>query len=179
MAGRERKTPKGRCEGFTLLEFGVAAIILGVVAAVLLDRLRYYQEAAEKAHMEYTVATLKSALRLHVSTLMVEGRMGECAKLARQNPVDWLQQKPADYSGEFDGAPPDSAPPGGWYYDRVQRELVYRVRLGRHFVPGKDGRRQVRFRVAVVYDEIQGGEGASGLLVSGVTLAAVEPYRWF
>jgi len=168
-----------RCEGFTLLEFGVVAVILGIVAAVLLDRLRYYQEAAEKADMEYTVAALKSALRLQVSTLMVEGRMGECSKLAQQNPMDWLQQKPANYFGEFDGVPPDTVPRGGWYYDRAERELVYRVHLGRHFVTREHGQRQVRFRAAVVYDHGGKGAGSSGLLVSGITLIPVKPYQWF
>lgn len=172
---------KRRCEGFTLLELVVVIVVVSVLAAALLERMRYYQEAAEKAHMEYTVAALKSALRLHVSTLMVEGRMGECSKLARQNPMDWLQQKPANYFGEFDGAPPDTVPRGGWYYNRAERVLVYRVQLGRHFVTREHGQRQVWFRAAVVYDEIHGGKGAgsSGLLVSGVTLTPVKPYQWF
>lgn len=167
--------------GATLLEFAVVASVLGVLALVLLDRLAYYQEWAEKANMESTAAALKSALRMEFSTLMMEGRMREGSALARQNPMSWLDLKPANYLGEFDGAAPDVPPRGNWYYDRRALELVYRVNQGRYFTPDSRGRREVRFRVALIYDEMveNQGAGASPMAPSGVKLTLVEIYKWF
>ena len=54
-----------RCaRGLTLFEFVVSLTVVMVFAGVLLERLRFYQEAAEKAAMEYTVSTLKTALQI-------------------------------------------------------------------------------------------------------------------
>jgi len=170
-----------KCVGATLLEFAVTASVLGILAFVLLDRMTYYQERAEKANMEYTVATVKTALLVEFSTLMVEGRMQESPALLLRNPMDWLVPKPANYLGEFNGIAPDSLPRGNWYYDSGARELAYRVNRGRYFTPDSHGRREVRFRVTAVYDEISNKErgGAFPMPPSGIKLRAVEPYQWF
>jgi len=72
--------------GFTLIELIIVVCIVALCAALLLDRLRFYQEAAEKAAMEYTVATMKSALQLRVAAMLVRGEEGSIGKLARSNP---------------------------------------------------------------------------------------------
>ncbi len=59
--------------GLTLIELIVVICIIGVSAALLVDRLRFYQEAAEKAAMEYTVGAVKSALQLQVAAMLVRG----------------------------------------------------------------------------------------------------------
>ena len=167
--------------GATLLELAVAVSVLSILAYLLLDRMRYYQEWAEKANMEYTAASLKSALLVEFSILMVEGRMREGSTLLQQNPMDWLVPKPVNYIGEFNGAAPDTLPRGNWYYDRSAREVVYRVRLGRHFKPDSRGRQEVRYRVMAIYDESpkNGGLGYSLMPPSGVRLTPIEPLRWF
>lgn len=170
-----------KCAGATLLEFAVVASILGVVSFLLLDRLAYYQERAEKANMEYVATALKSALLVEFSMLMVEGRMREGTTLLRRNPMDWLDRKPANYIGEFDGDAPRAQSGGVWYFNRSARELVYRVKLGRHFMPDSRGEREVRFRVKANYDgeANKAQEGASPMLPSGVKLTTVEAYKWF
>src|SRR5438309_11434062 len=87
--------------GFTLIELIVVVCIVALCAALLLDRLRFYQEAAEKAAMEYTVATMKSALQLRVAAMLVRGEEGNIGILARSNPMDWLMEPPVGYRGEF------------------------------------------------------------------------------
>lgn len=167
--------------GATLLEFALMASVLGVLVFVLLGRMTYYQEWVEKANMEYTAATLKSALRMELSTLMVEGRMREIPAMERQNPMTWLEQKPANYLGEFDGAPPDTQPRDGWYYDKSTRVLVYRVNRGRYFVSDSRGQREVRFRVMAIYDKSPADMnlGASPMPPSGIKLLLIEAYKWF
>ena len=80
--------------GFTLIELIVVVCIVALCAALLLDRLRFYQEAAEKAVMEYTVATLKSALQLRVAALLVRGE-------EKKN----RRARPRQPGGLVDGAP--------------------------------------------------------------------------
>lgn len=167
--------------GATLLEFAVVASVLGILAFVLLDRMSYYQERAEKANMESIAAALKGALVVELSILMAQDRMRESPVLLQRNPMDWLDQKPANYLGEFDGAAPDTLPRGSWYYDRKARELVYRVNQGRYFQPDSRGRQEARFRISVIYDEMveNGGVGSSPMAPSGVKLTLVEMYKWF
>ena len=78
--------------GFTLIELIVVVCIVALCAALLLDRLRFYQEAAEKAVMEYTIATVKSALQLRVAYMLVRGDEKKIGALDRANPVDWLKE---------------------------------------------------------------------------------------
>jgi hypothetical protein len=170
-----------KCVGATLLELAVVVSVLGALAFVLLDRMAYYQERAEKANMETTATTLKIALLVEFSTLMVEGRMQESPALLRRNPMDWLAPKPANYLGEFNGIAPDTLPRGNWYYNSGARELVYRVNRGRYFTPDSRGRREVRFHVKANYDGAANKErvGASPMPPSGIKLVPVEAYNWF
>ena len=71
----------------TLIELVVVVCIIGVLGAVLLDRLRFYQEAAEKAAMEYNVGALKSALQLRVAAMLVRGEERNIESLANANPI--------------------------------------------------------------------------------------------
>ena len=52
---------RSRHAGLTLIELIVVVCIIALCAVLLLDRLRFYQEAAEKAAMEYNVGVVKSA----------------------------------------------------------------------------------------------------------------------
>lgn len=170
-----------RQTGFTLLELAVMAVILSILAAVLLHRLAYYQEVAEKMNMEATVSTLKSALLLKIAEYMTAGQRIDYERLAQENPMDWLEIKPPNYVGPFSGDALETIPPGSWHYDRSERTLVYQVNNGRHFVPDSQGRKQVRLRLVLSYGEIRGGEGVgdSPRQASGIKLTVVDAYRWF
>jgi general secretion pathway protein G len=169
-----------RLYGFSRLELMVVTIIFAVLAGILLDRLFYYQEAAEKADMEYRIRALKSGLRLRMATLLVEGRAQDFPSLANENPMDWLPQKPANYQGVTRRGDAEQLMAGNWYFDIDSRMLIYVIRSGDYFVPGVAGRKQVRLRINVVSNNQM---SASGMPLSdtaaGVTLVLVEPYRWF
>lgn len=166
-----------RFRGFSLLELMVAAVLIGIVVTVLLDRLLYYQEAAEKASMDYTVRTIESALRMRMATLLIEGRTQEYASLARENPMDWLSEKPGNYAGQFKGPDIDRIPAGDWYFDLGSHTLIYLIKRGDHFESGISGPKRVRFRVSLIRNPPEGMEVDQP--VAGVTLRLVEPYRWF
>lgn len=180
---RRRLTPsvgRGPAQaGFTLFELIVVVCIIALMAGILLNRLHVYEEAAEKAAMQQTAAAIKSALQMRVAAYMISGRDREIENLRNENPVSWLQEKPATYAGEFFADAYARVRPGSWYFDLTRRELVYVVNLGDNFKPGSDARKWVRFRVRIEYDNMPGKDGSPRKVLSAVSFGPVPPYVWF
>lgn len=176
---RVRPGAAGRHAGFTLFELIVVICIVSILAGILLNRLQVYKEAAEKAAMQQTAAAIKSALQMRVAAYMIGGRDNEIENLRNENPVNWLQEKPADYAGEFYADAYARVPPGSWYFDLTRRELVYVVKLGDNFKPGPDGRKWVRYRVKLGYEELPEAGGPPRKVLSAAGFAPVRPYVWF
>lgn len=169
-----------RQPGFTLFELLAVVCIVAVMATVLLDRFRVYQEAAEKAAMQQTAAAIKSALQLRVAAYLIDGREREVESLAAMNPMNWLQEAPGNYAGEFFADAYPKVSPGSWYYDLAGKELVYVVNLGEKFRPGPDGRKWVRYRVRITYEDAgPQRDGGTRRILSAATFAPIQPYTWF
>jgi len=169
--------------GFTLLELIVVIALVGSLAAVALERLQFYQELAEKAAMEYTVASLRSGLRMQVAEFMVEGRMRQLPTVAGSNPM-LLMEAPLPNYREDAPQSPDAANAGNarkarwdgyWFFDTARKELVYQVKRGAHFIAGSDGQKQVRYRVVVYANQVGPG---NAVIPSGSRLELVQPYHW-
>jgi type II secretory pathway pseudopilin PulG len=160
--------------GFSLFELVVSFVIISVLAAVLLNRLGYYQEMAEKAAMESTLRIIKTGLQVRLAELIVTSRQAEAVRLETEDPVQWLDDKPPNYGGPYP-SPPDSAT---WYFDVDEHQLVYVVNTGNRLELGGDaGAKEVRFRTRLLKDRLK----LSGIVVesvTGVTLVPVQPYRW-
>jgi general secretion pathway protein G len=152
---------------------------VAVMAGILFNRLRLYEEAAEKAAMQQTAAAIKSALQMRVAAYMISGRDNEIENLRNENPVRWLQEKPADYAGEFYADAYARVPPGSWYFDLTRREFIYAINLGNNFKPGPDGRKWVRYRVSVKYENMSANDAPPRKVLSAVSFVPVEPYAWF
>ena len=176
---RVRRGPADGQAGFTLFELIVVVCIVALIAAILFNRLRFYEEAAEKAAMQQTAAAIKSALQMRVASYMISGRDNEIEKLRNENPVSWLQEKPADYAGAFYADAYARVRPGNWYFDLTRRELIYVINLGDNFKPGPDGRKWVRYRVRIGYEDQPLQAGATRKVLSAVSFAPVQPYVWF
>jgi general secretion pathway protein G len=149
-----------------------------VTAAVLLDRLRFYQEAAEKAAMEGTVGALKSALQLRVAAMLVNGEERNIASLARANPVGWLMDPPRGYRGEF-RAPQPAVPRGSWYFDATRSELVYVPDLDAHLKTGSTGDKALRFRIELEFEIAPANSAGGRRVFAGMRVAPVTEYTWF
>lgn len=172
----DARRARRRC-GFSLLELLVATILIAILAAVLLERLRFYQEAAEKANVEYTISALKSALRVQMAAMMVEGRVQDYDQLERQNPIDWLDEKP----GNFSFGVPDavSVCKGCWLYDAASRTLTYWPAQGEYLRPDSSGRKRIRLRVKTLRDTGSNDVDAKGEKpIMRVVLEVAEPYSW-
>jgi len=169
----------GRPAGFTLFELIVVVCVVAVMATLLLNRLRLYEEAAEKAGMQQVAAAIKSALQMRVAAYMIGGRDGEIENLRAENPVDWLQERPQNYAGEFYADAYARVTPGSWYFDLTRREFVYVIKLGDHFKSGPDARKWVRYRVRIEYAAVPNKESAPRKVLSAVGFGPVQPYAWF
>jgi type II secretory pathway pseudopilin PulG len=171
-----------RFTGFTLLELVVVACVVSVLAVMLLNRVQFYQRMAEKTAMEQTAGAIRSALNLHVAALIAKSRMDALPELAKQNPMDWLAQKPANYAGEYFGDKArDSVVSGQWYFDLKDRNLVYLVHNRSGFFEENTARVLIRFKVKLVYAvENFPGEGGqvAGKPVEGVVLEQIDPHVW-
>lgn len=167
----------GRREGgFSLLELAVVAVVLSVLLAVLLDRLAFYQAAAERARFEADLRFYKTALQIRLAELILERREGEARTLEVENPTRWLSEKPTNYGGEYPARPK----PGHWYFDQATREMVYVVNAQESLV-AEDvngmGMKQLRFRVKIINQPvIVSGKQIQG--IGGIALLPAQAYRW-
>jgi len=154
------------------VQSAVYVAIAAALAAVLLERLLTYAEAAEKAAMEGTVARLSSALYVRLAYNSLRGEYQAVEAMRSQSPFAVTRSQSANYLGEFDGIPEDNRGSGKWLYDRQRSELVYLPNLKRHLTmpaetPEADA---IRFRVELVQ--------ASRFTYTGVAIRPAAPYRW-
>ena len=174
MPGDAKKQPQ---RGFSLFEFVVAITIVVIFGGVLLQRMLYLQEAAEMTAMDMTVANLRTGLRYKTGDLLIRDKVSEIATLADENPVNWLQNPPENYLGEFDRAP-DKDLRGKWYFDKTRHELVYTINNRRHFLPASDQDFALRWQAVRVQAKEQGNSGNKGN-PQWVSLVQLAGGRWF
>jgi len=167
-------------KGFTLIELVVVITVIVVLMGFFFNRVLFYQEQAEKTAMEQVARTIQSAVTMQYAQILTRGNSSDVAALAQDNPVNWLQKKPRNYSGEFYDPTPLAVESGNWVFDLKSRDLVYVVRNANYFKPGKDGKKWIRFHVAVNYEvsRLPSLQSAPPEL-TGILFEPVEPYAWF
>jgi general secretion pathway protein G len=111
--------------GFSLFELAVAAAVLALVAGILLQRLVYYQDEAERTGVQLQLANMRTALHYKALQAALHGSPESMAALSGANPVAWLERAPVNYRGEIDDGRVSELIPGNWYFDRARRNLVY------------------------------------------------------
>jgi prepilin-type N-terminal cleavage/methylation domain-containing protein len=168
---------RARQYGFSAVELIVAVTVVLICAGVLLERLLFYQEAAEKARMELEVTALKLALQVQIGARIAEHQRVDYPALARENPVRWLDASMAGYRGEPGPEEAKLLPGGSWYFDRQALELVYLPRLNRYLDAGGIARNCVRFRVQLL--RAARGARKDDPATIGLRLVPVAAYRWF
>ena len=168
-SNRQKAAKARQQRGIALFEVLISLLTIMIFVSVLLDRLLYYQEAAEKAAMEATARELDSMLRIRAAELMLAQRYGELAQLDRVNPFTLFKVAPGGYAGEADG----EVPSGSWRYDRRSGEIEYRPSSRRHLTMAQAGQEgPIRYRVRLLPGTAAGG-------VAGLRLELLTPYRWF
>jgi len=161
--------------GFSLFEVVVVICLVGIFASILLDRVLRYQEIAEKTAMETTLGALRSAQVLQLGARIIHGGLPAAAKLADENPIEWLAEPPPGYLGALHDASIANVPKGSWYFDLKNKELIYRPQRTRFLVPGPDGSDRLRFRVVV---KLEGIEKAVVPSIAELGIRPVVPINW-
>lgn len=165
-----------RARGFSLFELAVTVAIIGVLASVLLSRVLWYREEAEKAAMENVVGVLRSALAMKAGQLVVQGKQHELSTLLTINPMDLLAQKPANYLGEVHTPQNEKISRGNWYFNRKKLVLVYIAGTGATFQTSEP--RQFFYQIKLLrnVDSASGPTNADtsqSTTIEGVVLARI------
>lgn len=153
--------------GLTAIEFAVVLLVLSLLLAGLSRVLGYAEEQAEKSMVRYAILAIESGLKLEAVSRLTRGRSSDVAKLAEEDPFQWVEPKPQGYRGEWQAPAPGSQAESGWYWDRQRHELVYVLAISERFKPGPSGRAEIRYRI----------EAESGGV--RIALRPVENYQWF
>jgi prepilin-type N-terminal cleavage/methylation domain-containing protein len=182
--GEERETQRSALrtqhslKGFTLIELLLVIIIIVVLVGTLITRVTYYQEQAEKTAMEQVAGALQSALLLQYFKLLTRGQEAEVKTLGGENPVHWLQRMPNKYAGEFDDPTPTTIH-SGWMFDLKSHDLIYVPDRSEYFIPGKDGKKWIRFHIIFGYEAFKGDTHKGGHEMVSMLFEPTEPYHWF
>jgi hypothetical protein len=151
-----------------LLEFWLAAALIGVATTFLLPALWRIEEDAERLLVESTIRNINSGLRLAESELVLQGREAERRTLLLANPVTWLESPPTGYV-ECDRIEAHAVEAGQWVWERETRLLHYRPRHSEHLQVQGGG--TLAWRVVAAGDGVVFRPGA--LRIENVT-----PYDW-
>ena len=139
--------------GFTLLELVGVIIIISILGLFALDRFWSLRVAAERAAVQQVVGNIRSALGLEVARYALENRLAELPRLDGSNPMLLLAQTPTDYLGKL-SPNPASVVEGSWYFNPDSKTLNYRVIYAENFDPGLDEPAHVRFRITLIYRDL-------------------------
>jgi len=166
--------------GFSRFELLVVVAVFGVLGGVMLDRMRYLQEYAEMTAVDVTIANLRTSLRYRIGDLLIRDRLSEITTLVDENPINWLESRPPNYLGEFDGEPEHDVK-GRWYFDRKHHELVYTANNRRYFMPESYRDYTVRLRAVRLQQASPAGTQSPkpGSVPEWVALVQVTDNKWF
>lgn len=167
-------------KGFTLIELVIVITIIVVLMGLFFNRVLFYQEQAEKVAMESVVGTIQSALTMQYGQILTRGKASDVPALAQDNPMNWLQKTPRNYSGEFYDPTPLAVAPGHWMFDLKTRDLVYVLSNATNFKPGRDGKKWIRFHAVVNHQasRLPSLQNDTPKL-TGLLFEPLAPYSWF
>jgi len=99
-------------------EFALIVVIISILTILVMQALERARRSAEEATMQIEVTAIRAQLMevaVHHETF--GGKLPNS-----KNPMDWINNRPANYRGASDVAPRER---GGWHFDSAAEELVY------------------------------------------------------
>jgi hypothetical protein len=161
-------------------ELALVVVILGVLVLVFTRRVQRVEAEMERTSVELMARQIQNYLTVIKMTALAEGRYTEIASWAGANPFELMQFKPGDYFGETDGDTPGKVPPGNWYFDRHDGELIYKLRQAGYLRTDLTGPSRIRFRIDVQFQDNNGNGryDRDSDRFEGVSFHALDHYEW-
>jgi prepilin-type N-terminal cleavage/methylation domain-containing protein len=172
-----RFSSRSKQGGFTFLELVVVITIISVLGVVALNRYYKLLVDVERTSMEHDLGVMRSAISMQFAGYYVAGNLAGLGKLVDSNPMDLLAETPNNYLGVISHYQIEDIEKGSWFYDSKEQTLIYLVRNQLYFETELTEPQRARFKIYPIYsDRVKGGVKAKS--ISGLTLKAIEPYRW-
>jgi len=153
-----------------MLDFAIAAALIGGASLFLLNALSRLHEEAEKTHVELAIRNLNSGLLLRQSELMIEGRENEFRNLPAQNPVEWLPVPLDGYTGAAGCGPPGSLPEGAWCWDAASKRL--------HYHPRRSAGLKIPGGGTLLTWQVQAPADPAAIRPGTLRIVPATPYEW-
>ncbi|OEU62111.1 MAG: hypothetical protein BA870_03045 [Desulfuromonadales bacterium C00003094] len=105
-----------------VFEWALLVSVVMLLMGVLLQKVEQLQAEAERLSFEGVVNSLKAAVMLDSFVNNPTEAISE-----GDNPMQLMDQLPSNYLGILDASDPAVQADGQWYFDKVQRLLIYRT----------------------------------------------------
>lgn len=163
-----------------LIQLAVLVILISIFITIAADRIWKLRVIDEKTGMEHTIATIQSALGIHLTAIVVKEGLEGIAALDRSDPMDLLDPPPVNYIGKLENPDPAAIEGPAWYFDSENRILVYRVLNEEYFITDLEGAHRALFHLHLSYEDLNNnGEYDPNLdRLSGLQFKPLEPYSW-
>jgi len=166
--------------GFSLIEFVVVIVIVGLSAGLALDRLLPIIGRAERVAFMQVQSQLRDALLLEAAERITRGESNTLIELSGINPMSLLLSPPANYLGSEEWLDSASMPAASWFFDEHNARLVYKVGEYTRFDPlnGLDDRVELQVRFVFRDRDGDGVFGPSHDHFDGLRLESVHSFAW-
>lgn len=163
-----------------LFRFIVLLILILIFITVATIKIWELRIAAERVGITHTINSLKSAVGVKLSEIVIREGINSLAKLDKSNPMRLWNPPPINYTGEFNNinAPIEQ---GIWYYNTDAQMLIYRVRFTDNFITSNPNLPDlVRYQLRLEYlDYNNNGQFDSNLDTAiQLDLQPVDTYQW-
>ncbi len=168
-------------QGASLVEYMVLIILILIFIWIATVRVWELHDAAEQTGVAHMIGTFHSALAIDVAKRVVDSGIKTIGELDRSNPFDLLQPAsiPNNYLGELDNPDPGEIEGYRWYFDKSQRQLVYRVGNADDFHSSLDGPARIRVAIQIDYqDQNRNKRFDEGDAFHGINVVSLDDYRW-
>ena len=187
-------------------ELMISIILIALLMGLGIRKMLLLAAYAERRFMESTVININTALHYQAGLYQLRGKWQELADMQGMNPFILVTSEPeyednepmtpdeileahsklqvfslpARYLGELDSPDINTLDSGYWYYDKVNKVLVYLVNNTEFFTSKLTNPARIRFRVTVGYRDNDNNERYDPNIddFTGIELKNLENYQW-
>jgi hypothetical protein len=170
----------GEHQDTRLFRLAILAILILIFITVATIKIWELRIAAERVGILHTLGSLRSAMGMKLSELVIHQGVRALGTLDNSNPMKLWIPPPSNYLGEFTSAEAPLAP-GSWYFDTDERLLIYRVRFTSHFSSDNIQYPELaRYRLQLSYRDRDGNQRFDPYIddATGLSLQPVDNYLW-